>query len=69
MQSEKLNDPEGIVDTSYSVLGLQWLWHGDGNHKLIRYDSASVPTYMHIIIFICRWNLVIHGGIDGHSSI
>ena len=24
---------------------------------------------MHIMIFICRWKLVIHGGIDGHSRL
>ena len=34
---------------SYSVPHSQWLWHIDGNHKLIRY----VTKLMHNIIILC----------------
>lgn len=40
-----------IYRRAYSVPGPNYLWHIDGNHKIIRY------------------NLVIHGGIDGFSRL
>ena len=54
----------------YSVPGPQYLWHMDGNHKLIRSNFINLYWFSndyHVLYF--RWKFIIHGCIDGYSRL
>lgn len=69
-------DPDGVVmrrltvtrRRQYNVSAPLSLYHIDGNHKLIRYVyDISVIAIVCIMLYDCRWHLVIHVCIDGYS--
>ena len=75
-EAQRRIDPDGVVmrrltvtrRRQYKVSAPLSLYHIDGNHKLIRYVyDISVIAMVCIMLYDCRWHLVIHGCIDGYS--
>ena len=54
----------------YSVPHPNFLWHIDGNHKLIRYMYVCAQWHFVFTTYYSsffRWRLVVLGGVDGYS--
>ena len=51
----------------YGVPYPNYIWHLDGNHKLVRYMCSIMLTLISLSCY--RWGIVVHGGIDGYSRL
>jgi hypothetical protein len=57
-----------ITRRSYHVAGANSLWHHDGQHGTPRMSKNSSNTHLLLVdLGLIRWNIIIHGFVDGKS--